>query len=242
MKDSRRSGAGRLVAEGLVIVVSVLLALSADAWWSRLEDGARVADHLQALGRDFDQMAHRAAASYDFATAGWESGFSLVHASADGDMEVLRDSAYTWLGSVGSYEVFSPSLGAYESLIASGDIELLPSESLRRALAEFFGSFEDVRVTERALIDSQGAFFGSEPFAELVGEHRVFGYPEQFPTVGIAQPEQLRRWTQSDFILSGVTWLALQQSSTREDYLFLEAEIEKIRPMLQALDRAGADS
>ena len=46
-----------LFAEGLVIVVSVLLALSADAWWATQQDASRAREHLLALSRDFDQMA-----------------------------------------------------------------------------------------------------------------------------------------------------------------------------------------
>lgn len=49
MNDAIKNNLPRLVAEGFVIVISVLLALSADAWWAGIQDRSRVDDHLRAL-------------------------------------------------------------------------------------------------------------------------------------------------------------------------------------------------
>ena len=49
----------RLIAEGFVIVVSVLLALGADARWDGRQQEEAVANHLRALRRDFGQMRAR---------------------------------------------------------------------------------------------------------------------------------------------------------------------------------------
>ena len=71
------------------------------------------------------------------------------------------------------YEVFTPSIGAYQALVASGNIELLENDRLKRELADFFGSFEDVRASERLLLDTQIEFFGSKTFSQLAGWHRM---------------------------------------------------------------------
>jgi len=58
----------RMFSEGLLIVVSFLLALSADAWLDSRNQAAQLDSHVAALGRDFDTMLERVNASHH---AGW---------------------------------------------------------------------------------------------------------------------------------------------------------------------------
>ena len=233
MKATVKDQIPKLLAEGVVIVVSVLLALSADAWWSRVEDGRRMDDHVRALSRDFEQMAQRNDTSLQVARRSEEAGFAFLAALGNEEFSLLSDSSGVWLKALGQYEAFSPSTGAYEALIASGDLELLPDAELKRGLAEFFGSFEDVRVTERGLRESQDSFFLSEAFADSWGVHRLLGYPDDVADgQNPPSPEVLREWAESNAFLNGLTWLILNNVSAVEDYEFLQQELDGILPEL----------
>lgn len=177
-------------------------------------------------------MAERNAASAQVANRGVTSGFGLLEALGRRDFALLADSSGTWVEELGQYEAFSPSTGAYEALVASGDLELLPDDGLKRSLAEFFGSFEDVRATEEGLRNAQDLFFLSDDFADAMGIHRLLGYPDALGQTVSPGRESLERWATSDGFLNGVAWISLSHQSALEDYAFLQAEIDRILPAL----------
>jgi hypothetical protein len=130
----------RMFSEGLLIVVSILLALSADAWLDSRNQAAQLESHVAALGRDFDTMLERVDASYSAAHRGVDSGRQLSTFMQDGsaiDPELARELLWHLV----FYEVFTPSPGAYQALVASGNLELLQNDRLKLELADLFGSF-----------------------------------------------------------------------------------------------------
>jgi hypothetical protein len=213
----------RLSGEGLVIVVSVLLALSADAWWDSRMDEERAERYLAALARDFAQMSQRVDESLETAVAGDAAGTLLLNSLRDLGPRVDPDSATAWVLRIVSYEVFSPSLGAYEALVASGDVDLLSDGALKVDLANFFGSFQDVRASEEVLRSVQSDFWSSADFSRLVGFHRISG------PFG---PPAVQSWSSSDALLSSVAAVTLAQSVVAEDYRFLRERIASINARL----------
>ena len=171
----------RMIGESAIIVVSILLALSVDTWLDARDQAAQREGHLAALARDFQQMSERVDASYDSANRSVQSGMRLLRQlqeGADLDPEIAPESLWFLI----FYEVFSPSVGAYDALVASGDIELLENDELKRELAAFFGSFEDLRESERLLLDTQLIFVQSEAFSRIAGWHRLGvggGFPQR---------------------------------------------------------------
>ena len=167
-----RSAMIRMISESGLIVASNLLALSADAWLDSRDRAVQLDRQVAALARDFDTMLERVNASYGAADRGVESGRRLS-IFMQGGGELNPDLAPELLWHLIFYEVFTPSIGAYQALVASGNIELLENDRLKRELADFFGSFEDVRASERLLLDTQIEFFGSKTFSQLAGWHRM---------------------------------------------------------------------
>jgi len=49
----------RMIGESVLIVVSILLALSADAWLDSRKQAAQLEGHVAALARDFDTMLEK---------------------------------------------------------------------------------------------------------------------------------------------------------------------------------------
>lgn len=218
----------RMISESVLIVVSILLALSADAWLDARKQAVQLDGQLAALARDFDQMLERVDASHSAADRGVKSGTHLSGLLQE-DAEIDPDLAPEWLWHLVFYEVFSPSTGAYQALIASGNLELLEDDGLKLELADFFGSFEDVRASERLLLDTQVMFFASETFSHLAGWHRMgqAGVP-------VAGHFPVDQWSGSDEFMSAVGLLTVRQDDVLDDYDFLRTRIQNIAAAITA--------
>ena len=222
MAKTDRSVVGRVFGESAVIIVSILLALSADAWLDARSQDAQRDEYMTALARDFDQMFARINASYDAANRSVQSGQTLInHLQTGAELDPERTPELLWF--VIYYEVFSPSVGAYEALVASGDIELLESDQLKRELADFFGSFEDLRVSEGLMLDTHVRFTQSDAFRNLAGWHRMG--MRDIPPAGEVPYEQ---WSKSDEFMSDLGILTVRHMDTLEDYEYLKTRINNI--------------
>jgi hypothetical protein len=127
------------------------------------------------------------------------------------------------------YEVFTPSPGAYRALVASGNLELLQNDRLKLELADFFGSFEDVRASERLLLDTQIAFFASNAFSQLAGWHRMgqAGVP-------VAGDFPVDQWSGSDEFMNAVGIYTVRQADVLEDYQYLKDRIQSIAAIIMS--------
>ncbi len=225
----------RIIGEGLIIVVSVLLALSADAWLDSRKQDAQRHDHVVALARDFDQMHERVMASYAAASRAVQDGTRLLTNLQQGAV-LDPDLSTEQLWHLIFYEVFSPSVGAYQALVASGNLQQMENDELERELADFFGSFDDLRASENLLLANQQAFIESRVFSQLAGWHRLG--KDGLPT-GAKVP--LEQWSTSDEFMSGVGLQTLRQIDVLEDYEYLKTKIEKISAAIAAEVADGTD-
>ena len=216
----------RMISESVLIVVSILLALSADAWLDSRNQASRLDGHVAALARDFDTMLERVNASHDAASRAVESGRQLsifMQEDAEIDPALARDLLWYLV----FYEVFTPSAGAYQALIASGNLEHLDNEGLTLELADFFGSFEDVKASERLLLDTQIVFFASESFSNLAGWHRMGQ-----GGVLIAGNFPVDQWSGSNAFMNAVGIYTVRQNDVLEDYQYLRTRIESIAAII----------
>lgn len=140
---------GRILAEGMVIVISILLALSADAWWDRREERREEQEALSQLHEEFlvnrERLAdaegrHRAQRDHivRMLTVIVEQGYP------PGSYE-LPDSILS--GGLGWVE-FEPVGGVINSLISSGRVALIRDDSLRVALASWLEVLNQLEVDE----------------------------------------------------------------------------------------------
>jgi hypothetical protein len=215
-----------MIGDSVLIVVSILLALSADAWLDSRNQAVQLDAHVAALARDFDTMLERVNASFNAANRGVESGRHLSILMQEGS-EIDPDLAPELLWHLVFYEVFTPSAGAYQALVASGNLELLENGRLKYELTDFFGSFEDVRASERLLLDTQIAFFASENFSRLAGWHRMgqAGLP-------VAGEFPVDQWSDSDEFMNAVGIYTVRQNDVLEDYEYLRTRIQSIAAIL----------
>ena len=217
----------RMISESVLIIVSILLALSADAWLDSRKQAAQLDGQLSALARDFDTMRVRVDSSFAAADRGVESGRRLT-ALMQSDSDMDPELAPTLLWHLIFYEVFTPSVGAYDALVGSGNLELLESDELKNELADFFGSFEDVRASERLLLDTQIAFFASEAFAQLAGWHRMG--QGGLPIDGLMPVDE---WSSSDAFMNAIGIYTVRQNDVLEDYRYLRGRIQSISDIIE---------
>jgi hypothetical protein len=215
-----------MITESVLIIVSILFALSADAWLDSRKQAVQLDAHLAALARDFETMQERVNASRDAALRGAETGRRLLTLIQQ-DAEIDAELAPVWLWHLVFYEVFTPSTGAYEALITSGNLESLDNDQLKFELADFFGSFEDVRASERLLLDTQNIFFASETFSKLAGWHRMG--QGGAPKVGKFPVEE---WSRSDEFMNWIGIYTVRQNDVLEDYRYLSNRIQGISAIL----------
>lgn len=126
----------RIVAEGVVIVLSILFAFSIDAWWDGRADRLREDAYLDMLAADLratldnNTLFGTRADSTDRALA------KLVRAWYRPDLPPDDSIAEWYLQGTGAW-VVQPSLGTVQALVSTGDLELIRSQELRAAILEY---------------------------------------------------------------------------------------------------------
>ena len=129
--SERRAKASFLVAELIVVLLGVLIALGVDSWWEGLEDRDRERAYLEAIRTDLAETV--------------EALDSGIH--SDSVSQIQMDSLGAVLGAPGDRDTegwgrllaftlsYQPlNLGTLEALIQTGDIGLIQSERLRAEL------------------------------------------------------------------------------------------------------------
>jgi hypothetical protein len=134
-------------------VVSILLAFSIDAWWSRVQErdderralealrGEFIANltHLRAVHDAHDRFAHRL-----------EQLVDGVSPESQGRIIQVSDSVLLPLV---SFRTADPAVGTLNILLASGRVGLIRSEDLQQALAGWPSVLEDAAEDEELIRD-----------------------------------------------------------------------------------------
>lgn len=131
-----RSKWGFLLAEAVLIVLSILLAFAIDAWWDGRQERARRLELLQALRSDFAApgVALDEAVENAVNDAARTGGYLDVVA---GDQAVGRDSLLYLLDGISAITFFEPSTASYRTALSTGSVDLIRSPSLLQAFSEF---------------------------------------------------------------------------------------------------------
>ena len=139
-----------LLAEGVVIVLGIGIALGAEAWWSEVQDREQEQVALRHLADDFGKNA----AQFD-RTVAWhrdnrDATLVLMESLTAGQV-LESDSLRILVRKVTDWWTFDPSDGALESLLYSGQFALIQDDSLRLELAAWPGLLRDYREEEEGI-------------------------------------------------------------------------------------------
>ena len=150
MPNAREISWLRIVAEGMAIVASILLAFAIDAWWDDTVESKREREILEALLDDFQISRARIVEWRNFHVVVKNSANTLLQvATSSGrdldDSEIDRllvDLSWFGLGSLFT-------TGALNSIISGGELSIIKDDELRQRLADWPSRIERVASFEQ---------------------------------------------------------------------------------------------
>lgn len=148
---------GELLVELVIVVVGILIAIGLDSAWQERADRQTEERILQALHEEFQGSQNQLNAQmrvYLNRNAATAKLLELGPAAADLPADSL-DALWLWVTRSGSYD---PPSGVLESILASGDLNLIRDRELQIALGEWPGAVENFKQLEdqtRILIHEQ---------------------------------------------------------------------------------------
>ena len=141
----------RLLTEGVVIVASILLAFSIDAWWEERQVRSELRDAMVAVLDDLRQSKDLIGQARNQVTAQQKSIEMLLEIAYDQsrtpgefDVDSLLRNINWWIGYV------PLKTSALESIVSSGNLALVRNNELRRAITDWSGSYDllDTAISE----------------------------------------------------------------------------------------------
>jgi len=148
MNESNKIQWKRLSAEGAAIVASILLAFAIDAWWDDVQSDARTREVLDAVHLE---MESNLSSLQDSIARHEEIRLAISLAQDQMSIDGLLNEA------VIAVEVFEPSTGALDTLIATGMLGSIDDPALRISLAAFKGIAKDLGEREARAVEFRDA-------------------------------------------------------------------------------------
>ena len=169
--DEPRSRFTRLFAEGVVIVVSILLAFGIEAWWDERQDRAEEHNILLALQEEFSTNRAALVETIEMQEAS-ERRYRALRDLTTAEIRALPvDSVGALLGSLTAPRTFDAVRGTVDALVGAGALGLLQSNELQRSLTSFLGVLGD--ADEDAQYMAEFAVRGWEAAIALGGPWNV---------------------------------------------------------------------
>ncbi len=175
MTNFRQIPWARILAEGAVIVVSILLAFTIDAWWDNYIEQQREREQLVSMRAEF----HGSLSGLDAILASVQSHAENIESliallKAADDERVLVPGAL--LGSAVTWRTSDVSTSTLDALMASGDLNLLRNAELRTQLAGLpafiLDVTEDEIIAQNFAESEMSVFLAHEGLAEIAYANR----------------------------------------------------------------------
>jgi hypothetical protein len=165
--------------EFAVVVLGVLAALAAQAWWEHRNERKLERTYLHQLLADTRENESRL---HDVIADDSVAGIATARALAAMEGRAPRpaaDSMRTWIGRAGSSADFTALSGTYRALLTTGDVRLIQNDSLRASLISYATALEEEETRETqirgVIFDLVPTFAREVPFLRQVftGDMRV---------------------------------------------------------------------
>lgn len=125
------------VRDVALIVVSIIIAFSVDAWWEGRGERRDERDHLEALLAEFEGIHLELDAHLGEVTRSRGATEQILRLTGPSPPEMSADSLARLINHSFNVGVFASEGGALQALLASGGLSLIRSDSLSALLAEW---------------------------------------------------------------------------------------------------------
>jgi hypothetical protein len=157
MQEARR---GRVVIEGLVIVLSILLAFAIDAAWELRGERNREAELLQSLTQEYQTNRATLISTIDLVLRDRELGASFyLNLSTEELRELDQASLQDIWGALHWPRSFELASGATTAALSSGRLDLLRDPQLRELVAGWPARTADIRERTDVMVGFEQAWY-----------------------------------------------------------------------------------
>jgi hypothetical protein len=147
--EGRRHGWRGALGEFVVIVVGILVALAGDAWFDGRMEHREERESLVALREEFSASLQSMEASREVHRAYADAIERLLQWTGPNPRLPAADSVSALLErGLGTYASYNDRRGVLDGIIASGELRLIESDSLRAMLAGWPATVEDITEDE----------------------------------------------------------------------------------------------
>ena len=220
-----------MLVEIILVVGSVLVAFQVDRWWQDRDTAERESALLQGLLVDTRVNLERIDQVLALQLGLLESQRTLLREIHEGPTGLPADSIRTLITESRRFHRLEPVTGAYEALVASGDLRLIRSDQLRSALTRFFEEaargYEDEELSTLYRVDLTRAIVAEADYLSVMPPpvRELYAAPES------RYPFRVRELLASRDFSSYLT-LLLHTEQSQTDYfrelLAMGAELESL--------------
>jgi len=151
--------------DGIVIIVSILIAFGLDAWWDGHSARKVEQAHLAALRVDFEQTREHLQEAIEHETRSVALARQLT--AGAGIAPVVEGMLDSMMYELFSMPTFEPVQGAYHELLSSGELALIRDKPLRKALASWESRIDNYKTREKWLYDIWNLFIAPYLMQEI---------------------------------------------------------------------------
>ena len=218
-------GTKRTALEGLVIVVSILIAFALEAGWESAQEEQRRALLLEDLTIELRANREDLRTSLDSQAERLEQLSILLQEVSPDAVGISTDSVIALQTASFATPTYDPALGVLDLLVASGDLALLENRELRTRLAALPATLADFLGNQALPVDvgfEPDVIFGTQSalwdYSGLIDEPRALT-----ETRGVARENAIRVYT----VIFGITAFTLPQG---------EAILEEFDAIIELLE------
>ena len=148
---------GFFVAELVLVIAGVLIALAVDGWIKDSRDRQTETVYLELLASDIEGIRHQVDLQIEFEKEKIDAAATAYTALTTSDPTTKRAEIGSLLALLISRRTLSLSSATYDQMVSSGHLQLIRNQELRNKIVRFFAELERIeRITDnnnRELID-----------------------------------------------------------------------------------------
>ena len=182
----RRVNWRQAVAEVLLILVGIIIALAVDSWWSDVQEEKEARAYLEALLKDFEQNRRTLVSQIELQKGIIDIGADILAMIENGLDEPIADEFFDKLGDMYLFGEWAPAMGTYEDLVGSGRLLLISNLELRNALSTFQRHLAGVREFEG--LQSETYYENQAPFVNRYWDATAYLWNLHSPLMREQQP------------------------------------------------------